>query len=55
MKLATLTQATREGDGNDRRSARTRRAQLDALTADMLDDLTEYLDGVDIVARFTIR
>lgn len=55
MILATLTQATRTDDGNDRRSPATRRRQTEDILADALTELDEYLAGQTILGNFRIR
>lgn len=55
MILATLTQATRDTDGNDRRSPATRRRQTEDAIADALTELDDFLAGQTIVGNFRIH
>jgi hypothetical protein len=53
--LSTLTQATRDTDGNDRRSPATRKRETADALSDAYAELYEFLDGESLVGDFRIR
>ena len=55
MILATLTQATRDTDGNDRRSPATRKRETADALSDAYTELHDFLAGESIVGDFRIR